>query len=677
MNKLFFKIIFVLSLIIISNQYLLAHQWTGQSTIPYNDGEEDYFTDYRARIFYGANGSNYNNKINNPVIVFGRPEFGFQPRFSAEQIYQHLNQTDIEQYTTNPGSGEHYRMLDLLREEGFDIIIVDFRLKNRIQTNAMALVDLLEFVNSKTMDEITIIGLEVGGMISRYALTYMENQANNIEHNVKLHITYDTPHQGINIPISIQWLLYQVADMAPGLNSVMQEYSISNIDLNYYAQELPNQFESYHSVQQLMNVSFKRSHDEIAPNGYYRFLPSEIRQQFLQELISLGDYPELCKNVAISTGSLSTNQSNSNGTKRFFMKTNNSVTSSYNQSSGILHPFGMNFEIIVHPIRESISSTGGEGYISDETFYSDVDANSEPDIFFGKLDLFIESVKKTGSGISTRITFPDKINYSESYLIPRNSIGVGYDKTTIAYNESGSYFVYEDMLRDFIIDTDLWGVLYHYEGEEIDLPWYANFLGYHDISVQPFDFILFDDTTMKYPEDISKRTKSKSYPQNTCYIPTSSALDTRDHKPYYQDFLEITLSKNGHIDLNECEYDKSYVSTNNNAVGSMGVGSYGTETTIHEKNILFEIFTTIKSYNKIIKNNITHKFTQPIPSNLPSTKYNFNLAKNNIYIGNNYEITSLDNELLLEAGNEIIFESGTNIIPETGNGEFETMILTK
>ena len=47
----------------------------------------------------------------------------------------------------------------------------------------------------------------MGGLISRYALTYMESK--NIDHNTRLFISFDTPHRGANVPLGNQyWLKY-------------------------------------------------------------------------------------------------------------------------------------------------------------------------------------------------------------------------------------------------------------------------------------------------------------------------------------------------------------------------------------------------------------------------------------------------------------------------------------
>jgi|GEM_PF-2466764 len=85
--------------------------------------------------------------------------------------------------------------------QGYDLIIVDFKDPGaRIEKNAMALIQIIQFVNaSKTTNEENIVmGASMGGLIARYALRYME--LHNCKHCTKAYLTFDTPHLGANIP---------------------------------------------------------------------------------------------------------------------------------------------------------------------------------------------------------------------------------------------------------------------------------------------------------------------------------------------------------------------------------------------------------------------------------------------------------------------------------------------
>jgi hypothetical protein len=81
-----------------------------------------------------------------------------------------------------------------------------------IERNAMLVLDVLNIVNtSKTSDadENIVIGPSMGGLITRYALNYMESQ--NIDHDTRLWISFDSPHLGANVPIGFQHLFNYLA----------------------------------------------------------------------------------------------------------------------------------------------------------------------------------------------------------------------------------------------------------------------------------------------------------------------------------------------------------------------------------------------------------------------------------------------------------------------------------
>jgi len=85
--------------------------------------------------------------------------------------------------------------------QGYDIIIVDFKDPGaRIEKNAMALIQVIRYVNSvkTTNEENVIMGASMGGLVARYALRYME--MHNCTHCTKAYLTFDSPHLGANIP---------------------------------------------------------------------------------------------------------------------------------------------------------------------------------------------------------------------------------------------------------------------------------------------------------------------------------------------------------------------------------------------------------------------------------------------------------------------------------------------
>ena len=95
--------------------------------------------------------------------------------------------------------------LDRMKQEGYDVILVDFKNGGtRIESNALTLTSIIQWANRTKIgkNEIAVIGASMGGLIVRYALKLMEQQ--NCNHCTRLYSTFDSPHQGANIPLAIQ-----------------------------------------------------------------------------------------------------------------------------------------------------------------------------------------------------------------------------------------------------------------------------------------------------------------------------------------------------------------------------------------------------------------------------------------------------------------------------------------
>jgi len=112
---------------------------------------------YQVSVLYGFG----NTSISKPIIFVE----GFDPTNSMNypDIYVRL----MEQNHVNR-----------IRSLGYDLIIMNFSDGgDYIQRNGMALVDLIQWVNAiKTSDEdLVIVGASMGGIVTRYALLYMEN----------------------------------------------------------------------------------------------------------------------------------------------------------------------------------------------------------------------------------------------------------------------------------------------------------------------------------------------------------------------------------------------------------------------------------------------------------------------------------------------------------------------
>lgn len=140
----------------------------------------------------------------------------------------------------------------------------------------------------------------MGGVIARYALRDMEVQQASTgiaswNHQTSLYISHDAPHQGANIPLSIQYFARHLVDQF--VSTPLGDMNINpNDGAPITIEDIQTLFNANGTKQLLteyINSSFTR--DNIAGNT------------FRTELKNLG-YPQQTRNIAISNGNHCANQ---------------------------------------------------------------------------------------------------------------------------------------------------------------------------------------------------------------------------------------------------------------------------------------------------------------------------------------------------------------------------------
>jgi hypothetical protein len=170
-------------------------------------------------IFYSAD-----NILDKPIFIID----GFDPldTRNINSIYQALNF----------GSGN---LGDIVRENGYDVVVLNFPTYFReqdqvwvyggadyIERNAMLLVELIKMINNQKVgdNENVVIGPSMGGLVSRYALNYMESIG--VDHETRLYISFDAPHAGANVPIGFQHMFNY---LAYGLDTWVGDFSVESL----------------------------------------------------------------------------------------------------------------------------------------------------------------------------------------------------------------------------------------------------------------------------------------------------------------------------------------------------------------------------------------------------------------------------------------------------------------
>ncbi|KAB1062116.1 T9SS type A sorting domain-containing protein [Salibacter halophilus] len=202
--------------------------------------------------------------------------------------------------------------LNELQLSGYDIYVVRYDNSGRdIRANALDVVNLLEYLKCEkypnSEEQFVVMGYSMGGLIGRYALTWMEQPGNiNYEgckpyklHNTRLFVSVDAPQQGANVPLAFQHIYKGASD----LYSVIPGFARGIMD--EFATELRAEMIDMQSVKQML-IYHMDTKDVF--NRYHRH--SEGIQLF-NELDAMGNYPKYAKKTAIANGMLnSENQIN-------------------------------------------------------------------------------------------------------------------------------------------------------------------------------------------------------------------------------------------------------------------------------------------------------------------------------------------------------------------------------
>ncbi len=234
-----------------------------------------------AYFFFSNDGNNCNGRIVKRPIIFID---GFDPTNSRDvgMIYENYINQKVSRNGTLVSFGDYLSNNGTTNpNDDYDLIILDFKHGNDlIERNAMTLVALIDRLNktygNSYLQDITLIGPSMGSLIAQYALSYMEK--NHIEHKVKTFISFDGPHQGANVPIGIQNYIEYISSrgILKGINLIREGL--------------------YNGLAAKQMIAHHHSANSQFP------APSQLRSQFLQNLSTVGEYPQLCRKVAIING---------------------------------------------------------------------------------------------------------------------------------------------------------------------------------------------------------------------------------------------------------------------------------------------------------------------------------------------------------------------------------------
>jgi hypothetical protein len=276
------------------------------ATIPFQGYEEQSASlGYGQYLTYYAQGR---TQLRKPIIIID----GFDPleERNCEAIYRvRLKYQDSQ--TTQSFLGDEFRYPT--PSAGYDVIILnapkyEYTIYQRttcdprsnrcftqdvkgyrvggadyIERNAFVLVELIKRVNQQLQangsnEKITVIGPSMGGLVSRYALRYMEQ--NGMNANCKLWVSFDSPHHGATVPLGLQFFLNLTEGISAGSKAALRD------QLNVPA------------ARQMLIQHYK------GRNGEYVSGAPGFRDRFVQTMNSMGFPQAACmRKVALNNGS--------------------------------------------------------------------------------------------------------------------------------------------------------------------------------------------------------------------------------------------------------------------------------------------------------------------------------------------------------------------------------------
>lgn len=248
------------------------------------------------RIYY--DNINNNQIINKPIFIID----GYDPGDIRKiETYDpgHDSEKSIRQLMKYKLNGDPTDLIDELRDDGYDVIIVNHHKytnngkdidggSDYIQRNAFTLISLLRHINATKQgnEPNVVIGPSMGGLITRYALAYMEKKlaetGDNAKwnHETRLWVSFDSPHQGANIPLGVQKGIQYYAEVIE--NEGAKDF------IEQLNQPAPSQMLVYHYS------NFPRNR----PNAR-----QDLRNSFQNELDNLG-MPKNLRKIALINGSI-------------------------------------------------------------------------------------------------------------------------------------------------------------------------------------------------------------------------------------------------------------------------------------------------------------------------------------------------------------------------------------
>ncbi|MEU4115525.1 hypothetical protein AB0F71_13630 [Kitasatospora sp. NPDC028055] len=172
--------------------------------------------------------------------------------------------------------------LDQLLARGHDVVLIGFDERHtHIQHNAEVVIQAIRRALAERFGQepLTVGGVSMGGIITRYALAKLESE--NFDHETATYLSWDSPHNGAWIPLILQQMAYFFEKLTPP-----EPGQPSQADLIRSP-----------AAQQLLWawVPDAKYSGEVAT-------ASDLRTDFVRELADLGNFPRRPRLLGVANG---------------------------------------------------------------------------------------------------------------------------------------------------------------------------------------------------------------------------------------------------------------------------------------------------------------------------------------------------------------------------------------
>lgn len=133
------------------------------------------------------------------------PSYNYSSRKQVVVLQPYYFSMDGESLDTNTFYNRlnSYSLAYRLRRDGYNVVLYEYKDMNAgIEAAATGTKALIKELSDSTyVDSISVVGLSMGGVVGRYALTQMAYEG--VDSKVSVFVSYDAPHTGANIPKSV------------------------------------------------------------------------------------------------------------------------------------------------------------------------------------------------------------------------------------------------------------------------------------------------------------------------------------------------------------------------------------------------------------------------------------------------------------------------------------------